>query len=133
MKTLGGLLLSAATYLLASLLLVLIVQVALPGEVDPQGHVAGRTTLALDLCANAVACFLAGAVASDRARGAAKWPRLAACGAILGIAAMSTIAFWNATPAWYNWAILGTTPLFVATGLSWRDAVRDAAQSAGAP
>jgi hypothetical protein len=126
MKTLGGLLLSAMTYLLAGLLLVLIVHAALPDEVDPQGHVAGRAGLMLDLCANALACFLAGAIASARVPGGARWRRTAACGAILGIAAVSTFAFWDATPAWYNAAILGTTPLFVAIGASWRDAVHAA-------
>jgi hypothetical protein len=124
MKTLGGLLLSALTYLLSGLLLVLIVHLALPGEVDPQGHVSGRTSLLLDLCANAIACFLAGAVAPGQTGPAARAPGLGACAVVLAIAAASTLAFWNATPAWYNWALLGTTAPFVALGASWRRAAR---------
>ena len=126
MKTLGGLLLSAMTYLLAGLLLVLFIHAALPDEVDAQGHVTGRATLMLDLCANALACALAGALAPAGLPGGLRGRCAAACGTIFGIAAASTIAFRDATPTWYNAAILGTTPLFVAIGASWRDAVHAA-------
>jgi hypothetical protein len=124
MKTLGGLLLSAATYLLAGLLLVLIVHALLPGEADARGHVTGRTPLLLDVGANAIACFLAGAVASGGTHFRARTRGLVACGLILAIAIVSTLSFWNATPAWYNWAILATTPPFTAIGVAWRKAAR---------
>jgi hypothetical protein len=133
MKTLVGVLFAAATYLLAGLLLVLVVHALLPDETDAQGHVTGRATLALDLCANAIASFLAGAVASGGAGGAATSRRLVIPGALFGIAALGTLAFWSATPAWYNEAILATTPLFAAIGLAWREALRGAAPSIGAP
>jgi hypothetical protein len=122
MKVITGIVLSMLAYLAISIVLVLVVHASLPGEVTWDGQVVGRLALLLDLGVQAVACFVAGAVALAHAQGSIRLATAAMGGAILALVLASTVSFWNLAPAWYDWAVIAMTLPFVALGAAWRRA-----------
>lgn len=122
MKVITGIVLSTLTYLFISTVLVLIVHAFVPGAGLPDGRIVGRWCLMLDLAAQAIACFIAGAVALAPAQGSVGLATGAMGGAIFALVLATTLAFWSVVPDWYNEALIATTLPFVALGAAWRRA-----------
>jgi hypothetical protein len=122
MNVVTGVVLSTLTYLLLSICLVLVVHACLPGVVLAEGPVVERWSLVLDLAVQAIACFVAGAVALAHAHGSVRLATLAMGGAIFALVLASTIAFWSLVPDWYNETLIAMTLPFFALGAAWRRA-----------
>jgi hypothetical protein len=122
MRLVTGVVVATVAYLLVCVFLVLVVQACVPGEVAPDGRVAGGLSLVLDLAAQAIACLAAGAVALRHAQGSVTLATATMGGAIFAIVLACTLGFWSLAPAWYNWAIIVMTLPFVALGAAWRRA-----------
>ena len=124
MRVITGIVLSTLTYLLLSVLLVLVVHASVPGGVEPDGRIVGRTSLILDLVVQAIACFAAGAVALVHAQGSVRRATVAMGGTIFALVLASALCFWSLVPDWYNEALIAMTLPFVALGAAWRRAPR---------
>jgi hypothetical protein len=118
----GGCLASLLVYLVAGAVLVTLVQRGFPGEVDAQGRAVGPHVLTLDLVAQAIATFAAGAVALPFVRG--RWALATAVmgGVLLLVLAAATWSMWDLAPAWVNLLGLVTTLPFFALGAAFRSA-----------
>ena len=93
-----------------------------PGDLDAHGHVVGRTLLLVELAVGSVAAFVAGAVASARARVA--WTHVAWCcgGPLFLVLFASTLALWDDGPGWFDVLSLSMFPPFFVLGAAWRGA-----------
>jgi hypothetical protein len=127
MRVITGIVLSTLTYLLLSVLLVLLVHACVPGGVRPDGRPAAQASLILDLAVQGVACFAAGAVALAHAGGSIRLATGAMGGVILALVLASALSFWSLVPDWYNEALIAMTLPFVALGAAWRRATCDEA------